>query len=740
MNKHITKTFTRQFDQTDCGIACLLSITRYHGGNASRERLREQSGTSIQGTSLLGLFQTAQALGFQAEGLEAEGVHNLSEVTEPAILHVVLEERLQHYVVYYPTPGDAQTNTYQIGDPGRGIVLMTGDDLDAIWQSKALLTLSPTERFVQTVQNRQTQWQWFRALIRDDVPLLSIAAGLGVFIALLGLSMALFSQKLIDDILPKQNTERLVLGLLLLMVLLLARSGIGYLRGFLLLRQSREFNVRIADSFFRDLLRLPKAFFDSRKTGDLVARLNDTRRIQSTISFLTGSVVIDTLVVVLTAGYLFTYSWQIGLLSLLSFPLFGLLVWRFNSRIISGQQNVMASYARTESHFIDSMSGIGAIKANGRETLFARLTQQVYTLFQQQLYELGLLGNRYGLLTELIGVGLLGGIISLTAFMVLQKQLKLGEMMAIVSLGSTLIGSVAKLSTTNIQLQEARVAFERMREFTELPKEQSDEPKPASDFLTRDVTASQPVFENLTIDKLSYRFPGRSPLLRDVSLSVQKGEVVGIVGETGSGKSMLLQILQKFYEPEEKGQISVQMAISGTSFAGGGKSNWNEIDPAVWRQLVACVPQPVKIFNGTLLDNICLGNVLEEGDTVVGFCQETGFHDYFMKLPQNYLTLVGEEGINLSGGQQQLVGLARALYRKPQLLLLDEATSALDRHTEKFVLDLLDRLKPDMAIVMVTHRSQSVQVADRVYFMENGVLNLTTMAPVGRKVAGKMAT
>lgn len=382
--KHINKTFTRQLDQTDCGVACLLSILHYYGGDATRERLRESSGTSVQGTSLLGLFQTAQALGFTAEGLEAEGVHNLSELTGPAILHVVLDNRLQHYVVYYRQEGDK----YLIGDPGRGVVLMTKEELDAIWTSKALLSLTPTEQFIDTAQNRQTQWQWFKNLIQDDIPLLAIAAGLGITVALLGLSMALFSQKLLDDILPKQNTEKLTLGLLLLSVLLLARAGVSYLRNFLLLRQSREFNVRIADSFFRDLLQLPKAFFDSRKTGDLVARLNDTRRIQATISFLTGSVIIDTLVIVLTAVFLFNYAWQIGVLALVSFPLFGWLIWRFNNRIIAGQRDVMAAYARTKSHFIDSMSGIGAIKANRQEAFFARLSQTVYQFFQQQLYDL----------------------------------------------------------------------------------------------------------------------------------------------------------------------------------------------------------------------------------------------------------------------------------------------------------------------------------------------------------------
>eukprot|EP01098_Paradermamoeba_levis_P013817 TRINITY_DN6397_c0_g1_i1.p1 TRINITY_DN6397_c0_g1~~TRINITY_DN6397_c0_g1_i1.p1 ORF type:complete len:378 (+),score=-30.01 TRINITY_DN6397_c0_g1_i1:403-1536(+) len=371
----------------------------------------------------------------------------------------------------------------------------------------------------------------------------------------------------------------------------------------------------------------------------------------------------------------------------------------------------MASYARTEGQFIDSISGIGAIKATRKEAFFARITHVVYQAFQQKLYDLGLLGNRYNLLSELIAVGLLVSIIGLTAFMVLQKQLKIGEMMAVVSLGSTLIGSVSKLSTTNIQLQEARVAFDRMREFTELPKE------PTTDV----VNIAQ--LHSLTVNQLTFRFPGRPPLLRDVSFSVQRGEVIGIVGETGSGKGMLLQILQKFYEPEGNDQICVQVEEPNNPVV---TSNWLAISADSWRSCVASVPQPVKIFNGTLLDNICLGNTMEEGEAVVQFCQEFGFHDYFMNLPQNYLTLVGEEGVNLSGGQQQLVGLARAIYRKPQLLLLDEATSALDRQTEQFVLNLCNRIKGQMAIIMVTHRSQSVQLADRVYTMEKGMLKLTS--------------
>ena len=146
-----------------------------------------------------------------------------------------------------------------------------------------------------------------------------------------------------------------------------------------------------------------------------------------------------------------------------------------------------------------------------------------------------------------------------------------------------------------------------------------------------------------------------------------------------------------------------------------------DIVPNTWRKSVGIVPQDVKIFNGTLIDNIVLGDVLNEGAKAVEFCKNIGFDKFFGNFPQGYLTIVGEEGVNLSGGQKQLVALARALYQKPSLLLLDEATSAMDGLTEQFVLDLLDTLKPEMSILMVTHRNSIAEKADNVFVLQNGI-------------------
>jgi ATP-binding cassette, subfamily C, bacteriocin exporter len=702
------KILTLQQDQSDCGVACLLTTIQFHGGSDSLEHLRKVSGTSRQGTTLLGLLQAAEQVGFAAEGLEAEGVHNLSELNEPAILHVVIENRLQHYIVYFPPEGsDGSTATkgkpsdpLQLFDPAKGVIQMTPAELDKIWQSKALLKLVPTDAFEKASEQKLKKKHWILSLIKEDLNILLISLVLGILIATLGISSAIFSQKLIDDILPAHNYQKLILSLVLVTLLLLARSGLGFLRGLFMIRQGLDFNNRIIQSFYNNLLGLPKSFFDTRKTGDLIARMNDTRRIQTVLAILFGSVSIDLLVVLVSLGFVFAYSSWVGVILFGSLPIYAILLYKFNKPIINAQKEVMGGYAFAESNFIDTIQGVADIKLSNRLSFFEKLNSVVYGMFQQKIADLGKIQIRFAVLSEITGVLFTMGVFGLSAWLVISEQLLLGQMVALLAIAGGVIPSVNRLMVANIQVQEALVAFDRMFEFTSLQTEVLDTTQPSE---------SKNEIRQLIVKNLSFRFPGRKQVLSNVNLQIEGGQMVALLGESGHGKSTLMQLLQKFYEPE-----GGNILVDGVSL--------NEIETTWWRAQVASVPQEPKIFNGTLLYNVVLSDQPQELEEAIKFCEAAGFGKFFAELPQSYLTLIGEEGVNLSGGQKQLVVLARALFRNPKLLLLDEATSAMDRNTENFILALLKQQKDQRMVVFVTHRIITAQQCDKIFVLENGTI------------------
>ena len=316
MFQQAEKTFTLQQGQSDWGVPCLASVIKYHGGVQTLEKIRELSGASIEGVSLLGMFQSAVKLGFDAEGLKAESVENLYDLSHPVILHVVIENSLSHFIVFYGFKSDKAI----IGDPAKGVTTYSKEQLNEVWKSKSLLSLIPNSTFVKKKAINDEKKKWIIELIKDDLHLLLIALVLGIMISLLSLSSAIFSQKLIDDILPSGNKTKLVASLSLFVVILIVRSSITYLRGLFVIRQTKDFNERIIDQFYHKLLRLPKYFFDTRKIGELIARMNDTRRIQSVISFIAGNIVIDFLIIITSLGFLFTYSIVIGNVLVFSIP------------------------------------------------------------------------------------------------------------------------------------------------------------------------------------------------------------------------------------------------------------------------------------------------------------------------------------------------------------------------------------------------------------------------------------
>lgn len=688
--KHIEKTHTLQLDQSDCGVACLLSIIKLNNGNQNLEKLREISGTTKEGTTMLGLYQAANKLGFTAQGCMAD-IDILIEHKQPVILHVFIENKLQHYIVCYEY---TEAKGFLIGDPSKGISFFSIPELEDIWISKTCLTLEPNENFVTEKIEKDAQIKWFLNLLRDDYKLILFSILLGIFIAGLGMSMALFSQKLIDDILPSHDIKKLISGISLLTILLLARVAIGVLRQYFSLQQSRDFNNRINNTFIFSLLHLPKSFFDTRKTGDLVARLNDTQRIQSVIKVLSSTLIIDILIAIISLVFLFTYSWKLGLIALLNLPIYFFIIYRNNKKIIKSQTEIMQSYAINESNYINTIQGISTIKNDNKQPIFNQLNEHLFANYQEKIFNLGKTNITLSWQSGLASLVFSIGILIYTSIQVFNKEIKIGELMAILGIAGSLLPSIASLALISIPINEAKIAFNRMYEFTSIEKENEE-----------GLEISK--IDKITIQNLSFRFAGRSELFHDINIKIEKGKFTAIVGESGSGKSTLGQVLQRFYS-FENGNIIIN-----------DKHKLQDIGLKNYRDLLGVIPQEITIFNGTVIDNILLGSI-DSTENILQFIAEYEFEYFFNQLPQGLATILGEEGINLSGGQKQIIALARVLYKKPQFLILDEATSAMDRNTENFTMKLFEKIKPNCAILFISHRLNILKnTADMIYVIEN---------------------
>jgi ATP-binding cassette subfamily B protein len=316
--------------------------------------------------------------------------------------------------------------------------------------------------------------------------------------------------------------------------------------------------------------------------------------------------------------------------------------------------------------------------------------------------QLGKIRIRFNVLLEIITALFLLTVIGWAAFDTWNGSLHTGQMIAILQLAGILMQTAIVVALANLQVQEAAIALDRMYEFTILEPEYD----PA---LQTAATGEEPIrFERLSIEKIEFRFPGRKLLLKDISLELKKGEIIAISGESGQGKSTLLQILQKFY-PYEEGSVRVNDREMQT------------IDTPAWRKMIGVVPQDIAVFSGTLLANICLDPATENIDKVRQFCHQYGFDRFFENFPQSYITLLGEGGIALSGGQKQLLALARCLYARPQLILLDEPTTAMDAATEHFVISILQQLRQQAAMLIISHKDSLTEIADKVYLLEKGI-------------------
>jgi len=697
--KKIKEKSLLQNDSTDCGAACLASAIRYMGGDSNIETIRKLSGTSQSGTTMLGLYQAAIASSMEAKGYEAS-VADIVTFRGLLILHVTPELRHDHYILSFGFEDDH----FIIWDPAKGLINKSAEELEKIWLSRRCLSIAPGKDFTYKSAQESDKRKWLINTIKPEKELLMISILLGILISALGTVMAVFTQKLIDKILPSGEIKILIITSVLVLVLLTSRVVILSLRQYILLSQGKTFNIRVVDSFYNSLLGLPNSSFDTRKTGDLVARLNDTMRIQRVISDLISIYIIDLIVLLVTTILIFWYFVPAGIISIIAIPVIYFLVYRWDKTIVTSQNELMSGYALNEGNFINSLRGIAEIKCMNWQKFYSSRNKDVFTNYQEKAFSLGKIRVSLGLITNLAGTFYLIVILVYASVKVMDSSMTQGELMAILSLSSILLPSIINLALIAIPLNEAKVAIERMFEFTRI--------RPEADGLGE--MSDETVIVKVALTNIKFRFAGQKLFLTDINLEIEKGKITALVGESGSGKSTLINILLRFLIPES-GDILVNTSITGKL-----------ISPDRWRKLVGVVPQDIHIFNGTILENIIPEPDKRKAGILAGMITDYNLESFIEGLPLGFATLVGEDGVKLSGGQKQIIAFLRALINEPDILLIDEGTSGMDKDTEDLVLKMLVSLKGRLGILLVTHRINLIKkICDRIYILQDRTIRIS---------------
>lgn len=670
-----------QQDKTDCGPAALAMIAAFHKKRVSIARLRESAGTDRHGTNLAGLKAAAEQVGFRAHAVRAsrETLETMDRTSLPAVAHW-RERNRNHFVVLY----EMSPKQITIGDPASGLRRLTPDEFHRNW-SGVLLLLSPTSRLNDTI-NSGSSFRHLFSLLLPHYRLFLDALIAAVLMTILGLTSSLFIQALVDFVFVLGRTPALNwLGLGMLLVTL-ARAGFLGLRSYLLAHLSRRIDADTVLGYHRHLLGLPLTFFNSRRTGEILSRLNDAVKIRTAISGTTLSVIVDSLLVLTTAAIMSWFDWKLALRSLELVPALIGLIWLFNKPMKQCQRSAMEKCAEVESQVVETIGSIQTIKAFRAESIAQLRTETCFAEMLDASFQSQILAAHSTTLSSLIiGISTVG-LLWFGGHEVLTGVLTIGQLMAFYAMLGMILGPVERLANANQSIQEAIIAAGRLGEVLELDPEIKRQHSRAID---------RPISGSIQFQNVTFRYGSRPPIFEELNLEIKSGECLGIIGESGCGKTTLVQLLGRFLEPAA-GQILID-GIDITHYAF-----------ECLRREIAFVPQDIVMLNGTIADNIRLGRPDATASEIRAAADAANVAEFVEAFPDGYDTIVGERGRALSGGQRQRIAIARAILSDPSVLVLDEPTSHLDSQSELAVQSLLDQRRAIRTTIVVSHRPVNV--------------------------------
>jgi len=686
------KIKVKQRDITDCGAACLASVGAYYNISLPVARIRQFAGTDKKGTNVLGLVEAAGKMGFLAKGVRGDW-DSLFKIPKPAIAHVIVKEVLHHYVVLIRT-----TDKYiEIMDPADGAThRIEHEEFKKQWTG-VLVLIAPGEKFIVKNEKISTRVRFWNLVKPHRGILLQSLAGALVF-SVLGLAMSIYVGKLVDTVLPGGNLSLLnLLGIAMVFIIVL-RLILSFFQTIFILKTGQKIDATLILGYYQHLLKLPQTFFDNMRTGEIISRIGDAVKIRVFVNEVTISFILNLFILIVSFALMFTFFWKLALIMLVVVPFYIVIYYVSNLLNRKVQRKVMERAADLEAQLVESLNSVGTIKRFGLEDFSNLKTETRFVSLLEIIYKSGLNGIFSSSSTSLISQLITILVLWVGGGYAIGSQITPGELLSFYSVVEYFTGPVTSVIGFNRTLQDAKIASDRLFEIFDLEIE--DE--------SNKIDLKPEMVDDIHFENVKFRYGTRVEVFDSLNLTIKKGEITAVTGESGSGKTTMVSLLQNLY-PIQAGHIHI------------GRYDLRHLTNQSLRKIVSVVPQRIDLFSGNVVDNIAVGEFNPDMTRVMEICEKLGMTKFVEQLPQGFNTYLGENGATLSGGQQQRIAIARALYRNPEILILDEATSSLDSLSEAFVQNTLRLLgEESKTVIVIAHRLSTISMAQRIIMLDKG--------------------
>ncbi len=673
---------------SNTAAACLTMVAQQLENAVKLEWVQRQ----LRGQRPKHVVEAAEKLGLMLRRLQVEW-SELRQLSFPALLLWHPDsQQTPSWVVVYGVKGD-RLIIANPQNPDHTCESLTQSVVEAAWDGKIwqVELISQQEKF---------NLAWFTPAIWKYRGLLGEVLVGSFTLQLLGLATPLITQVVIDKVMVQESLPTLDVMAIALLLVAIFEAILGILRLFIFTHTARRLDLSLSAQLFRHLMRLPLAYFESRRVGDTVARVQELEQIRQ---FLTGTaltVILDSIFAVVYLVLMFYYNIPLTFVALAVLPLFATLTIVATPILRNWLNETFNRSADSQSFLVETITGIHSVKAHAAEPIARDRWEGLFARFIRTGFKASTTSNISSNIGDFLTNLSTLLILWFGAKLVIDQKLTVGQLVAFQMLSGRVTGPLLRLVQLWQNLQQVLLSVDRIGDILNV----APEAEPGTGLVL------PPLKGKVTFEQVFFRYqPNIEPVLKGISFNVEPGQFVGIVGRSGSGKSTLSKILQRLYQIE-----SGRILIDGFDI--------KSADLASLRQQIAVVLQEDFLFNGSILENITLGNPDISAEEVVEAARLAVAHDFISQLAYGYETNVGERGTALSGGQRQRIALARLFLSSAPILILDEATSALDSETEQQVLQNLQKISANRTVFLIAHRFAPLKRADVILVLEKGII------------------